>query len=185
MMPQFAYVGRESAGTASGVPSGWPFGWIYPGDSESTPYPTSRITAGAIPGIPWPTGWPITVSVGTTVTIDVPVATILYSLHAATVECYIKIGASESAASVYNRHLLQVTVSEAGVARRLRKSGGAAYQDAIFYQVSNYAGNRWGFQASIDFENVNMQDLDLWDIEGKLVTAIANPSGVDQWQVLS
>lgn len=186
-MPQFAYVARTAAGTPSQVPSGWPFGWIYPGDGDNTPYPTSPATGTTnnpiIPGIPWPDNWPVQIQANTVVVVEAP-ATITLSGHSASIEAYITVGGAEAAASVYNRHLLQVTVTEGGATRNLKKSGGATYTPAIFFQVGNYAGNRYGFQQTIDFDPADWADLDLIDIQVKLVTAVANPQGADQWQVV-
>jgi len=182
-MSQYAYVARTSAGTPSGVPSGWPFGWIYPGDGNSTPYPTSPVSAGAIPGVPWAPDWPIQIVENTAVVVSAP-ATITWTDHAAEIEAYITVGGFEASASVYLRHLLQVTVTEGGATRRLKKNGGATYSNAIFYQVANYQGNRYGFKQTIDFERTDWANLDLIDIQVKLVTAVANPSGTDQWQVV-
>lgn len=183
-MAQFVYNTRTSAGTPSGVPATWPFGWLYPGDGNNTPYPTSPISGGNIPGIPWPPLWPPVITAGTTVVVEVQ-ATISRTTHTATVESYVLINGLETGTSVYDKHLLQVTVSEGGAARLLRKSGGAAYQSAIFYQISNYAGNRYGFSQTVDFDPADWTVLDLIDIQSKLVTAVANPNGTDQWAVVS
>lgn len=183
-MNQFAYMARTTGGTKSGAPTTWPFGYLYPGDADNTPYPTTPVAAGNIPGVPWPNNWPQAVQANTVVVVEAP-ATIVWATHSAVIESYITVNASQAAASVYNKHLLQVTVSEGGLVRNLRKSGGAAYVTAIFYQVSNYAGNKYGFSATIDFDNAQWTNLDLIDIQSKLVTAVANPSGTDQWQVLS
>lgn len=183
-MSQFAYLARTTAGTDALTPSTWPYGWQYPGDSTNTGYPTTPVSGGNIPGIPWPPNWPPVIAAGAAVNIDVP-ATISIGTHAGVVECWITINASETAASIYAHHLLMVTVNEAAVERALKKSGGAAYVTAIFYQVSNYAGNRWGFSQTIDFDASAMTIGDTFNIVGKLVTAVANPSGQDSWNVIS
>lgn len=190
-MAQYAYIARASSGSPTNTPlaqSGnllnWVFGWVYPGDGDNNAYPTSPISGGNIPGVPWPPLWPPAIIVGTTVVVEVT-AHISKTTHSATVESYVLVNASETAATVYNHHLLQLTCSEVGATRQLRKSGGPGYTDSIAYQVTNYAGNRWGFSATVDFDPSQWAVLDLIDIQSKLITAVANPSGADQWDVIS
>lgn len=184
-MPRgLAYLARTSTGTDANTPSGWVYGWPYPADSRSTPYPTSPISGGNIPGVPWPPNWPIAIVAGTTITASAP-ATISIATHSATVEAEILINASNTGTSVYLNHLLQVTCSEGGSTRKLKKSGGSGYVDAIYYKVSNYAGSKYGFSQTIDFDTSGWSVSDNIDIQVKLVTATANPSGADQWAVVS
>ena len=184
-MPRgLAYLARTATGTDANTPSGWVFGWPYPADSRNTPDPITPISGGNIPGIPWPEGWPIAVTANTTIVASAP-ATVTISGHTATIEAEILIGGLNTGTSVYLNHLLQVTCTEAGATRLLKKSGGSAYREAIFYKVSNYAGSKYGFSATIDFDTTDWTALDNIDIQIKLVTATANPSGTDQWQVVS
>lgn len=189
-MGQFAYAARSVAGTKSGAPSGWPFGWQYPGDADGTAWPTTPISGNNIPGVPNPPGWPIAAQANTVLQITIP-ATMSIATHTGVVECWLTVGGVEAAASVYSKHLIQVTVTEVSVgtgARLLKKTAGgfgAGYSSAIFFQISNYAGNRWGFTSTLDFDPSGMSITDVFDIHGRLCTAIANPTGDDPWTIVS
>lgn len=187
-MSQYAYAARSVAGTPTGVPTGpvttWPFGWIYPDDQNTNPYPTSPIAGGNIPGLPWPPNWPVAAAATTALVLTGP-GSISIGTGACSVECYITVGGVQAAASVYQNHLLQLTVAENGGSTLLKKSGAAAYSSSICFKVSNYAGNKWGFNQSI------VCDIYGWVIghsgvfTAKLITAIANVSQTANWTVIA
>lgn len=189
-MPQFAYSAISATIVKAGAPTGWPFGWMYPGDADGTAWPTSPLAAGNIPGVPWPAGWPIAAQANTVLQITLP-ATMSIATHQGLVECWLTVNGSEAAASVYGKHLIQVTATEVSAVpgnRMLKKTVGgfgAGYSLAVFFQVSNYAGNRWGFTSTLDFDPTSMQITDVFDIHGLLVTAINNAGNDDQWTIVS
>lgn len=184
-MPRgLAYLARTATGTDSNTPTGWPYGWNYPDSAFDDPYPEEPVVGGEPPGLKWPDNWPIAVVATTTIVASAP-ATIAIATPTATIEAELLIGGLNTGTSVYLNHLLQVTCSEAGAVRKLRKSGGPGYVNAIYYKVSNYAGAKYGFSQTIEFDTAEWSVADNIDIQVKLVTATANPSGTDQWSVVS
>jgi hypothetical protein len=187
-MSQYAYAARSAAGSASGVPTGpvtaWPFGWIYPGDQDSNPYAISPISGGNIPGLPWPPGWPVAALANTALVLSVP-ATISIAAPTVSVECYITVNGVQADASPYAHHLLQLSLTENGAGAQLKKTGAADYSNSICFQVTNYAGNKWGFNESIVCYPYGWVIGHSGVFTAKLITAVANVSQTANFTVIA
>lgn len=126
----FTYSAKGATATASTLPAGWPSTWPTPGLDP----------AGAPP--PWPPGWPLPGG-GAAYQVAVVAPALIPVGQVFTLEATTQTLAAANTAGLLN-HLIQVTATVAGVAVQIKKTGGA-YGNSVRFQVTNYAGSKYGF----------------------------------------
>ena len=125
-----AYAAKAAAAVPVTIPTGWPAWW---------PFPTTD--AG-----PWAPGWPLTSDgvpakpANLSMTVDAAASIAVGGTIA--VEGRILLSGVDT--NTLNNHLVKVTAAISGRAINVKKQAGDAFSGAIYYQVSNYSGIRYG-----------------------------------------
>lgn len=167
----FAYHAKAAAIVPDTVPEFWPPTWPYP-------YPP---TGGPDdPGITWPPGWPlprtgytITLSCDTTVTVGSPIAFTLTTLE------------SGLDTSDLNLHLVALEALLDGAPLQLKKDSGDSYADYVWYEVGNYSGSSYGVSASVYLDLAAEDDGKTVTLVATLVTITPNLTAADTATVAS
>lgn len=151
-----AYVAKEPAPVVIPLPEGWPDGWDFPSSGG---------------GGAWPPSWPMEIEDGE-YTVSVAAPESIYIGEAATVEASI-LDSYEDNTGDLEYHLLKVSASISGVAVQIKKQAGDDFSDALYYQATNYSGEKYGISESIYF--------DLWAEDGdSTVTVTCEILSVDK-----
>lgn len=67
---------------------------------------------------------------------------------------------SSASSDILDNHLLQVSASDGSSTVQVKKTSGGTYADAIFYQVENYTGSKYGIQETVFFDLTEPDDAE-------------------------
>jgi hypothetical protein len=129
-----AYVAKAPVPVEVQLPEGWPENWDFPSTDSG----------------PWAPSWPLEVEDGAySMTVASPET--IYVGESATVEATI-LDAYEDNTSDLDKHLVKVTATLTDDVLKIKKSAGDDYADVLYFQVENYAGEKYGISENVYFD---------------------------------
>ena len=152
-MSQYAYVAKAPVSSDPEFPEFWPDDWEFPIPPDSNPELDTDDTPefGDVQG-PWPPGWPIDIEAenpGTDYSIELTAADTIDPDNSSTLALEARILDSGSNTDDLEWHLLCVMAVKDDEIVGIKKESSDSYSDAIYYQVENYSGAKYGFQDSV------------------------------------
>lgn len=125
----YAYSAKAPADPNT-YPFGWPINWDWPGP-------------------PWPPGWPPDLDLE----LDVTCSDNYIVGEAVSIECRCLDGSEDTDIALAHQIAVVATAPNGDVLRIKDDSGGTAYSESLTYEITNYDGDKYGFQDGVYIEN--------------------------------